>query len=83
MQSEDERIITVGSLKMVDAVIMQKWYDPSDELSSLSMINILTKGDDWDYIPGTETIEEMGGKLVKLSYTKQYSTSSLVKKIKK
>ena len=45
VQSEEERIITVGSLKMVDAVIMQKWYDPSDELSSLSMINILTKGD--------------------------------------
>ena len=83
VQSEDERIITVGSLRMVDAVIRQEWYDPSEELKSLSRINILTKGDDWDYIPGTETIEDIGGKLVKLGYTKQYSTSSLVKKIKK
>ena len=73
----------VGSLRMVDAVIHQPVYDPSVQLKQISKIDILTKGDDWDYIPGQETIHDMGGKLVKLGYTKSFSTSSIVKKLSK
>ena len=43
--------------------------------------DILTKGDDWDYIPGTETVKSMGGKLIQLNYTKEYSTSKIVNKM--
>ena len=82
LQSEDERIINVGSLRMVDAVISQPIYDPSKQLEILSNVDILTKGDDWDYIPGQETIAKLGGKLVKLSYTSGFSTTSTVKKLK-
>ena len=82
LQSEDERIITVGSLRMVDAVISQPIYDPSNQLEILSRVNILTKGDDWDYIPGQETIAKLGGKLVKLGYTSGFSTTDTVKKLK-
>ena len=82
LQSEDERIITVGSLRMVDAVISQPVYDPSKQLEILSNVDILTKGDDWDYIPGQETIAKLGGKLVKLSYTSGFSTTATVKKLK-
>ncbi len=81
VQRQDERIITVGSLKIVDAVIHQPIYDPSNELEELSMVDILTKGDDWEYIPGTETIERLGGRLVKLGYSSDFSTSKLVEKI--
>ena len=81
IQKQDERIITVGSLRMVDAVIHQAVYDPSIQLEQISHIDILTKGDDWDYIPGAEKIQEMGGKLVKLGYSETYSTSKLVHKI--
>ena len=78
IQKEHERIVTVGALRMVDAVISQPIYDPSQQLEILSKVEILTKGDDWEHIPGTETIKRLGGKLVKLGYTNQFSTSKIV-----
>ena len=81
VQLQSERLITVGSIRCVDAVIPQPEYDPSNELKALRRVDILTKGDDWEYIPGTETIRELGGKLVKLSYTDGFSTSKLVSKL--
>ena len=81
IQIQSERLVTVGSLRCVDATIAQPEYDPSDQLRSLKKVNILTKGDDWEYIPGTETIEGLGGKLVKFSYTDGFSTSSIVAKL--
>ena len=82
IQSQEDRATIVSSLGCVDAGILQKEYDPSEELLSLQHVNILTKGDDWDYIPGTETIESIGGELVTFTYTSGYSTSSLIKKIR-
>jgi len=82
-QSQEERLIVISSSRYVDAAISQPEYDPSQQLRQIQRIDILTKGDDWDYIPGTETIEELGGKLVKLSYTQGFSTSMLVKKLGK
>ena len=81
IQKLEERLTNISSIRCVDAAIEQLEYDPSSELLGLSRINILAKGDDWDYIPGTETIESMGGKLMKLSYTKEFSTSRIVKKM--
>ena len=77
----EDRLTNIGSMRCVDAAIKQIDYDPSDELKKLGRIDILTKGDDWDYIPGTETIEDLGGKLVKFSYTNGFSTSSIVEKL--
>lgn len=81
IQKFDDRLSIVGSLRCVDATIPQTLYDPSDELLFLERIDILTKGDDWENIPGTETIEAMGGKLVKLSYSYGFSTSQTVSKL--
>lgn len=81
VQKQSERMVTVGSLRFVDVVIPQPQYDPSSELKSFSRVDILTKGDDWDYIPGTETIESLGGKLIQFSYTDGFSTSKLVSKL--
>jgi len=81
IQKQSERLIVVGSLRCIDAVISQPEYDPSSQLNSLNRVNILTKGDDWDYIPGTETIEKVGGKLIKFSYTEGFSTSQTVNKL--
>ena len=80
-QKQIDRMFSVASLRCVDAVINQPEYDPSEQLRTIKKIDILTKGDDWEHIPGTETVEKLGGKLVKLSYTKGFSTSSLVKQI--
>ena len=81
IQLQNERMITVSSIRCVDAVIAQPKYNPSDQLKNLTRVNILTKGDDWDYIPGEETINKLGGKLIKLGYSKDYSTSSLISQI--
>ena len=82
IQLQEERLITVGSLRCVDAAIAQPNYDPSEILKRLSRVDILTKGDDWDYIPGQETISKLGGQLIKLGYTSGFSTSSTVNKLK-
>jgi len=83
---QKDRMFLVNALGCVDKVIPQSDYDPSGVLKSLHetefKVNILTKGDDWDYIPGTETIELLGGVLIKLPYSEAYSTSNLVKQIR-
>ena len=81
IQSQDERMFVIGSLACVDAAIFQSEYDPSHVIKSLHKVDILTKGDDWDYIPGQEAIEEVGGSLVKLGYSHGFSTTSIVSKI--
>ena len=83
VQGFKDRMSNIGFLRFVDAVVFQAEYDPSSVLKKLHKINILTKGDDWDYIPGTETIEMLGGKLVLLTYSQNYSTSKLVDKVSK
>jgi D-beta-D-heptose 7-phosphate kinase/D-beta-D-heptose 1-phosphate adenosyltransferase len=86
IQNQKDRAFIVESLDMVDEVMLQEEYDPSVNLKQLAndnkSVSILAKGDDWTYIPGTETIEELGGILVKLSYSKGFSTSEMVKKIR-
>ena len=86
IQSQEDRVTILEHIDIVDEVMLQDVYDPSANLRKLLADNkpvaILAKGDDWTYIPGTETIEELGGMLVKLSYSKGFSTSDTVKKIK-
>jgi len=81
VQNEEDRKLIVSSLRIVNATILQETYDPSSIIKKLSKVDILTKGDDWEHIPGHETIKKLGGKLVKLSYTEGFSTSNLVSKI--
>ena len=79
----EDRMAIVRALRCVDEVHLQETYDPSNNLRhSLLHIDILAKGNDWDYIPGTETIQELGGKLIKLPYTKGHSTSTIIKKVR-
>ena len=68
-------------MRCVDAAITQSDYDPSENLENIERIDILTKGDDWEYIPGQESIVSLGGKLVKINYSPDYSTSSTISKI--
>ena len=83
IQSVIDRMYMVGVLPFVNRVVMQRTYDPSDNIENSDKdITILVKGDDWDYIPGEETIKERGGKLVKLPYTQGPSTSAIIKKIR-
>ena len=86
VQTQQDRAMIVEHIDLVDEVMLQEIYDPSANLKQLvsegKSVAILAKGDDWSYIPGTETIEQLGGILVKFSYSKGFSTSDTVKKIK-
>ena len=81
IQNSDDRMRIVSSLKFVDEVIYQKDYDPVPNMIKINP-DILVKGDDWDYIPGQEWIEENGGELIKPHYSKDWSTSKTVEKMK-
>ena len=86
IQLAKDRLFIIENLKCVDKVMHQKTYNPSKNLLLLEQkhmkVNILTKGDDWEKIPGEELIKKLGGKLIKLPYSKKFSTTSMVKKIK-
>lgn len=75
------RMKIVSSIKFVDQVLIQKTYDPTDNLEIIRPA-ILVKGDDWDFIPGQDWIDKNGGKLIKPAYSNNFSTSGIVKKIK-
>ena len=98
VQAQDERLITIGSLRCVDAAISQPKYDPSDQLKYLKRVDILTKGLLGEEGKGKiaavrtllsnpkvnkETIEKLGGELITFNYTKGFSTSSIVGKLQK
>jgi len=80
VQTLKDRMTIVTSLKCVDMVIEQKDYNPVPNLEKINP-NVLVKGDDWEHIPGEEWIREHGGILVTPKYSKDWSTSSTVKKI--
>ena len=83
IMSCEDRMELVAALRCVGRVVHQPTYDPTSVLENLNVkVDVLVKGDDWEHIPGTETIERLGGKLVKLPYTHGHSTSSIVKKIR-
>lgn len=80
------RVYMLEAFKSPDCVMLQKTFDPTENLLNLKKsgikVDVLLKGDDWKYIPGQETIEKLGGKLVKLPYTKTVSTTDIIKKIR-
>lgn len=81
IQSQEDRLRIVQSLKCVDVAMKQKDYDPEPNMEKVKP-DLLVKGDDWDYIPGQEWIEKHGGKLIKPKYSEGWSTSDVVKKIR-
>lgn len=86
IQNHYDRLKIIKSLKFVDEVYLQTNFDPSENLIKLynsgKKIKILCKGNDWRYIPGQETIRKLKGKLIKLPYSKKYSTTKIINKIK-
>lgn len=81
IQSFDERLSIISELKCVDLAVEQKEYDPTPNLILFNP-DVLTKGDDWEHIPGQEWAAENKKEFVKLPYSKDVSTSKTVDKIK-
>jgi D-glycero-beta-D-manno-heptose 1-phosphate adenylyltransferase len=81
VQPIQDRMKIISSLKCVDQVIEQTDYDPIPNLEKINP-DILVKGDDWEYIPGQDWIQEHGKKLIKPPYSGGWSSSAMIKKIK-
>jgi D-glycero-beta-D-manno-heptose 1-phosphate adenylyltransferase len=79
---EEERAEVVAALACVDAVVVFDDETPQQIISRLQP-DVLAKGADWamEAIVGRETVEQRGGRVVRIPLAKGHSTSAIIKKI--
>ena len=79
---EGERAEVVAALACVDAVVIFDEETPQLIISRLQP-DVLAKGADWamDAIIGRETVEQRGGRVVRIPLAEGYSTSAIIRKI--
>jgi len=80
---EHERAEILGALECVDAVTIFDEETPLEIIRALQP-DVLVKGADWahDAIVGRETVEERGGKVVRIPVEQGHSTTSILSRIK-
>jgi len=82
LQNENDRVLTIASLKMVDCAFIFPEDDPRAFLEIIKP-DIHVKGGDYNSdIIERETVEKNGGRIEIVSFIKGYSTTNLVKRIK-
>jgi rfaE bifunctional protein nucleotidyltransferase chain/domain len=81
---EHERAEVLSALECVDAVVIFAEDTPA-EIIRLVQPDILVKGADWaaDAIVGRDTVENRGGRVVRIPVEQGYSTTSIVERIRK
>ncbi len=80
----EERAEILASLECVDAVLVFDELTPQRVIAAL-LPDILVKGGDWpgNQIVGREEVEAAGGKVVRVEVVEGYSTSEILRKIRK
>jgi rfaE bifunctional protein nucleotidyltransferase chain/domain len=82
LQAEKDRLLLIGSLKMVDAAFIFREDDPRAFLEILRP-DVHVKGGDYGAdLLEREVVERFGGKIKIIPFVKGYSTTSLVEKIR-
>ena len=81
---ERERAEILAALESVDAVVIFDELTPREVIARL-LPDILVKGGDWpdDQIVGREEVEAAGGRVVSIPVVPGYSTSDILRKIRK
>lgn len=83
INSEEDRVLILENLKAVDAVVI---FNEETPINLIEKINpdFLVKGGDWkeNDIVGAEFVKKNGGKVVTIKYVDNYSTTSLINKLK-
>ena len=81
---ERERAEVLSALEFVDYII---FFDEPDPLALITALqpDVLVKGADWskDRIVGREVVENLGGRVVRVSMVPGASSTGLIEKIKK
>jgi len=80
--SQDERAEVIASLWCVDFIVI---FNESDPLKLIRAIkpDVLVKGDDWpeENIIGAEFVKANGGRVVRVSFVPNASTSRIIERI--
>jgi len=81
--NENDRAFVLDNLKAVDYIILFSEDTPYNLIKDVKP-DYLVKGGDWkeEEIVGSEIVKEYGGKVISLKYIDDYSTTSLINKIK-
>lgn len=81
--NENDRAFVLDNLKAVDYIVIFSEDTPYDLIKNIKP-DFLVKGGDWKEkdIVGSDIIKENGGKIISLKYIDDYSTTSLIEKIK-
>jgi rfaE bifunctional protein nucleotidyltransferase chain/domain len=81
---EQERAEILASLECVDAVVIFDELTPQRVVAEL-LPDVLVKGGDWpgNQIVGREEVEAAGGKVVLVDVVPGYSTTEILKKIRR
>jgi rfaE bifunctional protein nucleotidyltransferase chain/domain len=81
---ERERAEVLAALESVDAVVIFDELTPREVVARL-LPDVLVKGGDWpdDQIVGREEVEAAGGRVVSIPVVHGYSTSDILRKIRK
>ena len=81
---ENERAEVLAALNCVDAVVVFDQDDPEEIVRRLQP-DVLVKGSDWapNAIIGRETVEARGGRVVRIPLAEGYSTSAIIRKIRR
>jgi len=81
---EADRLLSVAALEAVSLVTL---FDEDTPLEVIKQVipDVLIKGGDWKAadVVGNNAVEAAGGKVVIIPYLKGYSTTEIIKKIKK
>ena len=81
---ERERAEVLAALACVTAVVLFDEDDPQRIIQRLQP-DVLVKGADWaaDRIIGRDTVEALGGRVVRIPLAEGHSTSDIIRKIRK
>lgn len=80
----NERMELLEAIEYIDYIIPFSQDTPLDLINKLFRIDVLVKGGDYkpDEVVGKKEVENTGGKLLLFKFQTNYSTSSIIKKIK-
>lgn len=80
---EQERAEILAALAVVDAVVLFDEDTPASIIRAIQP-DVLVKGADWaaDAIVGRDTVEALGGRVVRIELEPGWSTSGIIEKIR-
>lgn len=83
INNEAERAEILAALECVDAVVVFDEDTPAEIIKAVQP-DILVKGADWaeDAIVGRDTVEDRGGRVVRVPIESGYSTTDIIRRIR-